>query len=528
MRRLQDLRLGTKLLAAFGALCLLLVGVVWLAAGDLGSAQSRFDNLYKTQYRASQDLGRVQSLFIQMRLDTTSFAAVSKPAEIAAASSQVTATDAAMDEAWQAYEADHPAATAAERQGVRDLVLKYRTLRGPAIQLAQHHQIEQFIAYRATKILPLAKQMKAGIDKLEAKETGGAKKAQSTGSSAYHSALTIMLSVAAFAILAAVALQLLISRSIVSPLRRVLAVVNGLAEGRLDQRVGYDAKDEVGELARATNASIDQLSTLVGEITTNAESLASASEQLTDVSSQLSAVAEQSSAQSSMVAAATEQISTNVGVLAAAGDDMSAAIQEIANSSNQAAQTASEAVTHAAEASATVERLGASSQEIGDVVKLITSIAEQTNLLALNATIEAARAGDAGKGFAVVAGEVKELAQQTAHATEQVVNRIATTQSDAAAATAAIAQINEVIGRIDVLQMTVSAAVEQQSATTNEMVRNVTEVSTGTQEISSNINGIATAASQTTESATETATTAAEVSRAANQLRELVGAFRLA
>ena len=527
MRRLQDLRLGTKLLAAFGALCLLLVAVVGLAASDLGSAQDRFDNMYATDYRASQDLGRVQSLFIQMRLDTTSFAAVSKPAEIAAATSQVNATDAAMDQAWQAYESDHPAATDAERQAVRGLVLQYRSLRGPAIQLAQRHQIEQFIAYRASKILPLAQQMKTGIDNLEAKETSAARHARSTGASAYHTALTLMLIVAAVAILAAIALQVLISRSIVSPLRRVLTVVRGLAEGRLDQRIDYHAKDEVGELAHATNTSIDQLSTLMGEITNNAESLASASEQLTDVSSQLSAVAEQSSAQSSMVAAATEQISTNVGVLAAAGDDMSAAIQEIANSSNQAARTASDAVTHAAEASATVERLGASSQEIGDVVKLITSIAEQTNLLALNATIEAARAGDAGKGFAVVAGEVKELAQQTAHATEQVVNRIATTQSDAAAATAAIAQINEVIGRIDALQMSVSAAVEQQSATTAEMVRNVTEVSTGTQEISSNINGIATAATQTTESASETATTAAEVSRAAAQLRQLVGAFRL-
>ncbi|WP_432526323.1 methyl-accepting chemotaxis protein, partial [Kineococcus mangrovi] len=172
----------------------------------------------------------------------------------------------------------------------------------------------------------------------------------------------------------------------------------------------------------------------------------------------------------------------------------------------------------AADAEATISRLGASSREIGEVVKLITSIAEQTNLLALNATIEAARAGDAGKGFAVVAGEVKELAQQTARATEEIVARVNATQADAGAATGVIGQIAEVIGQIDGLQATIAAAVEEQSATTSEMVRNVTEVSGGSQEIAASITGIAQAAGQTTESASVTAATAEEVSRAAHRL----------
>jgi len=527
MSRIRDLRVGTKLLAAFFGLCLLLIAVAAVASASLSSAQTRFGDLYHAHLKSTAAIGDVATEFVQVRLDGTGYVLGQTAEDVVATDKQLAASDAALDAAWATYTKGHPSAGASERAAMWDLIGQYRQVRTQAFEIGKKHQYEAYLAYRTKHIAPVSKKALAALATLKEGEDAAAKQALADGNSAYHEGLVVMWLAAGLAVVAAVALQLLISRSIVSPLRKVVTVVRGLADGRLDQRVDYDAKDEVGELARATNTSIDQLSTLVGEITVNAESLASASEQLTDVSSQLSAVAEQSSAQSSMVAAATEQISTNVGVLAAAGDDMSAAIQEIANSSNQAAQTASEAVTHAAEASATVERLGASSQEIGDVVKLITSIAEQTNLLALNATIEAARAGDAGKGFAVVAGEVKELAQQTAHATEQVVNRIATTQSDAAAATAAIAQINEVIGRIDALQMTVSAAVEQQSATTNEMVRNVTEVSTGTQEISSNINGIATAASQTTESATETATTAAEVSRAANQLRELVGAFRL-
>ncbi|WP_432484279.1 methyl-accepting chemotaxis protein, partial [Kineococcus esterisolvens] len=168
-----------------------------------------------------------------------------------------------------------------------------------------------------------------------------------------------------------------------------------------------------------------------------------------------------------------------------------------------------------------------SSREIGEVVKLITSIAEQTNLLALNATIEAARAGEMGKGFAVVAGEVKELAQQTARATEEIVTRINTTQTDAAAAASAIGGISEVIARIDGLQGTIAAAVEEQSATTSEMVRNVGEVSTGSKEIAVNISGIAQAADQTTAGASRTATTAGEVSRAASELNQLVAGFTL-
>jgi methyl-accepting chemotaxis protein len=173
-----------------------------------------------------------------------------------------------------------------------------------------------------------------------------------------------------------------------------------------------------------------------------------------------------------------------------------------------------------------VQALSQASARIGDMVGLISNIASQTNLLALNATIEAARAGEAGRGFAVVAGEVKELAQQTARATEDITTRVATTQSDAVAAASAIAEISEVIARIDGLQGTIAAAVEEQSATTSEMVRNVTEVSMGAQEISLNMTGIASGAEQSSVSSQHTATTSQDVSRVAAELNELVAGFR--
>jgi methyl-accepting chemotaxis protein len=161
------------------------------------------------------------------------------------------------------------------------------------------------------------------------------------------------------------------------------------------------------------------------------------------------------------------------------------------------------------------------------VVKVITSIAEQTNLLALNATIEAARAGEAGKGFAVVANEVKELAQAAARATEDISARVETTQSDVQAAVAAINEITTVVGQINDIQVVISAAVEEQSATTNEMVRNVAEVSAGSSEIAANVTGIAMAAADTTSSATQTAAAAQELSRIAAELNESVGSFTL-
>jgi methyl-accepting chemotaxis protein len=205
---------------------------------------------------------------------------------------------------------------------------------------------------------------------------------------------------------------------------------------------------------------------------------------------------------------------------------MSVSIKEIAKNATEAARVATGAVRVAETANATVGKLGESSAEIGLVIKVITSIAQQTNLLALNATIEAARAGEAGKGFAVVANEVKELAKQTAKATEDISQKIEAIQTDTKSAVDAIGMISGVIGQINDISNTIATAVEEQNATTNEMSRNVTEAARGAGEISKNIAGVAEAAQSTSHGAGDSQKAAAQLSNMSTELRELVAQFK--
>lgn len=219
----------------------------------------------------------------------------------------------------------------------------------------------------------------------------------------------------------------------------------------------------------------EQLKHLLDQITSNSQGLSVSSEELTGVSQQMAGSAEETAAQASVVSAASEQVSKNVEVVATSADELMASIREIAKSSNEAARVAKAAVGVAEQTNQRIGKLGESSVEIGKVIKVITSIAEQTNLLALNATIEAARAGEAGKGFAVVANEVKELAKQTAQATEEIGQKIGAIQIDTKDAVKAIGEITTIINQVNDISNTIASAVEEQTVTTTEIGRNVQE-----------------------------------------------------
>jgi len=307
----------------------------------------------------------------------------------------------------------------------------------------------------------------------------------------------------------------------------MLEVVTAAAEGDLAQEVPVSGPDAIGQMGEGLARLLHSLQTSISGITDNATTLASASEELNATSEQMSANSEETNSQATVVADASRNVAENVATVASGTEELSASIKEIATSATQAAGIANEAVQVADSTNQTVSKLGESSQEIGQVIKVITSIAQQTNLLALNATIEAARAGDAGKGFAVVANEVKELAKETAKATEDISQKIEAIQGTTQESVAAIEKIGVIISEINDIQGTIASAVEEQTATTNEMARNVSNANTATQEIVHNITGVADAAQETSRGASGVESAAGELSRMASALQGMVSKFRI-
>jgi methyl-accepting chemotaxis protein len=316
-------------------------------------------------------------------------------------------------------------------------------------------------------------------------------------------------------------------RSITRPLGAIRDWLVGVsASGDLTARLDVTGRDELTQVVVAFNGFSERVQHLVGRIAESTTSLGGSVNNLREVSVSLAAGAEQTSVQAGTVSHASEEVSRHVQTVAAGAEQMGASITEIAASATAAARVAQSAVVATGSANETVSQLGRSSDQISNVIKLITSIAEQTNLLALNATIEAARAGESGKGFAVVATEVKDLAQETAKATEDIAQRVQAIQQDSGAAADAIREIGDIIAQISDYSTTIASAVEEQTATTSEINRNISEAATGSVDITENITGVAEAATSTSAAATEASATTDSVASVVSDLRTAVGQFR--
>lgn len=396
--------------------------------------------------------------------------------------------------------------------------------------------------------------IKALIGEIDSRIEQGSEATAARGQETYTTVRMLIFGVIGASLMIGTIVGFFIVQSITRSMRAVTVPMGGLAAGDLSVEIPYRGqKTEVGQIADAVQVFKDALiekqradeatraeaeekaerarrlealtagfETKVGGLV---QALSSAATEMEATAQSMSATAEQTDQQSVAVAAASEQASANVQTVAGASEELSASIREIAGQVEQSAHIASRAVEEANRTDATVGQLAEAAQRIGDVLNLISSIAAQTNLLALNATIEAARAGDAGKGFAVVASEVKNLANQTSKATEEIAGQIAAIQETTQGVVGAIRGIGGTIGEISEIAATIASAVEQQRAATQEIARNVQEAARGTQEVTANIEGVKRASADTGAAATQVLGAAGSLSEQSEALSVEVREF---
>ncbi|MFQ5598216.1 MAG: methyl-accepting chemotaxis protein [Nitrospiria bacterium] len=318
-----------------------------------------------------------------------------------------------------------------------------------------------------------------------------------------------------------------IANLISKPIQRMTELSQKIARGDLTQEIVIESEGEIGRLAKAFSDMVVDLRLLVSQVKDDSNQIAEASGELSASSQQVSANSEQAKLQMSTVSSAIEQTSQNVGSVAAAAKQVMATINEISRNVLKSTEVSGHAVDVVTATSGTISKLGDSSAEIGDVIKVINSIAQQTNLLALNATIEAERAGEAGKGFAVVANEVKELAKATAEATEEISEKIAAIQSGTQGAVSAIGEIEAVIKETKEISLSIASAIEQQAATANEITRSAAEAASGTQEVVQSMAGVASFSKDTADEMSNVLIATQTLAQKGEALKELVGKFHV-
>jgi len=486
VRRFRDVRTGVKL-----GIGLMLVTVLTIIVGSLGLSQmSVLDKSLTLMYGRStvrvmllsdarEALGSAVLRGVRGGLNATS-----SGVDVESAQKDWDANVATIDKSMTEYRALSTPGRATWLKAFDTAFANYRKAMPKLWTLAEAGSLSAFEGYFSSSVTPAATAATSALNKLADLEKVSVERAiNSAHDRSDRSRLMIILVILACT-LASVALAISIGRVISVPLRRTVTVLKDLAGGNLDQRVEVDSHDEVGQMSEALRTALGSLSSAMRDIGEASQVVASSSEEFRAVSGELTSASGSVSTIAGQTSDAAQGLADTVRSAATSAEQMTESIAEIARSASEATSVAEEAVEVAQETSDIVGRLGQASDRISEIVKSIETIAEQTNLLSLNATIEAARSGEAGKGFAVVAGEVKELAGETAVATQNVTALVTEIQSETRNAVESMERISGAIGRINSAQSTIAGAVEEQTAVTDQIVRNMADATSGAGVIS--------------------------------------------
>jgi len=520
-----DQSVRAKILCLIAVLAVAAVGTGVLAVGSLRAVVTSTDEVVALQNDVSMNLGLIQQDQLTARMIVAQLAAIQSHATQNAWMSKQTKNDAEMQGYIDAFAATEGAALPSWAPFLAGYEAWISARDAQLVPAALADASSGYESLLDSVSQPLINEYVDYLDSLQVEITDLSTAVVTDAHTSSTATIWVLVVVLGVALVVVVTLGLLIAQALRRRLKAVTASLEGLASGDLTVPADVHGTDEIGQMAHALEVAQRSLRVAFAGVGETAGTVASAAEELSAANAQMAAGSEETSAQAGVVAAAAEQVSRNVQTVATGAEQMGASIREIAQNANEAAKVASRATGVASSTSDLVAKLGVSSAEIGTVVKAITSIAEQTNLLALNATIEAARAGEAGKGFAVVAGEVKELARETARATDEITKRVAAIQVDTSGAVAAIEEISSIITSINAYQLEIASAVEEQTATTNQMSRSVTEAAAGSGEIAINITGVARTAASSSDVMGQMGVSVTELARMSADLRERIAAF---
>jgi methyl-accepting chemotaxis protein len=523
-QRLADLPLAVKVLTSVVAVAIACAAVIGIAVGGLRDVEEKSTVVYDHGVTPIQLLAAIHQDVLRTRMFTLNY--FMSGAEFRQKiTTQVAELDDTVAATWDDY--TPLAADSALNTELRANYDKFLQLRDDVmLPAATASNLPGFWKgwNEGTTVFTAVDEQFADLEEQHAAQAAAAIGEVSDAKSAVT---TQVLVIGLLGLVIGLAVALLAVRALVGPVRKVTDVLQAVAGGDLTRDPGVHSRDEVGQMAEALRQATAGMRDAVGVINGSAATVLESSRNLNTVNDHLAGGAATASDRAGAAQQAAREVARHVHTLSAAAEEMGVSIREIATNASDAAGVANEAVSVAQETSGIVAKLGESSNEIGNIVKVISQIAEQTNLLALNATIESARAGELGKGFAVVAGEVKELAQETAKATETISRRVLEIQGDTASAVGAIERISEVIVRISDYQTTIASAVEEQTATAGEISRSVTEAAVGAEEIARNISDVADAAQATTSGLEGSRTAAHELAGMANELTGAVRRFEI-